>query len=339
MAQGPIRKFLTRLVGFLAPRRWKRGDIRECVTVLPVLRAQITEAAQQVEAAVGRVCSSFEGIADRSRETVERATGMLGSEQGGGATVEESVATSRATISGLLERLERAGEISSMAIAHMQEIDESVRGMESLLGEVQRIAFTNKLIALNAKIEAVHVGELGAGFEVVAEEISRQAAQTHELTEGIAKRIQETRDRAHSAAGSLRGFVEEDRAQSEASRRNAEAALQVLFSVHQRARDSVAMMTSESSRLRDEVSQATVDLQFQDRFSQRVAHVVEVLETVEGMLSAADRGAVVTRAHGGGSLLEGAQAAYTMHDERQVQARVGSVVAIPSSGGMDVELF
>jgi methyl-accepting chemotaxis protein len=262
---------------------------------------------------------------------------MLGSEQGGGATVEESVATSRATISGLLERLERAGEISSMAIARMEEIETSVRGMESLLGEVQRIAFTNKLVALNAKIEAVHVGELGAGFEVVAEEISRQAARTTELTDGIANRIQEARDRAHSAAGNLREFVAEDRAQSEESRRKAEAALRVLFSVHQRARDSVALMTSESSRLTGEISQATVDLQFQDRFSQRVAHVVEVLEKMETLLGGAR--SMANQVSNGNSLLEGAQASYSMHDERQVQARLQSAAAIPAPDRMDVELF
>ena len=47
-------------------------------------------------------------------------------------------------------------------------------GIESLLSEFQKIAFSNKLVALNARIEAVHVGQLGRGFEVVADEISRQ---------------------------------------------------------------------------------------------------------------------------------------------------------------------
>jgi hypothetical protein len=36
------------------------------------------------------------------------------------------------------------------------QVEKSVGGIEGLLGELQKIAFSNKLVALNAKIEAVH---------------------------------------------------------------------------------------------------------------------------------------------------------------------------------------
>jgi methyl-accepting chemotaxis protein len=285
------------------------------------------------------VCANFQNIADRSSETVAKAAEMLGGEQECGATVAQSVETSRATISGLLERMERAGRISAMAITRMEEVEHAVQGMESLLAEVQKIAFTNKVIALNAKIEAVHVGALGVGFEVVAEEITRQAERTNELTEGIASRIQETRDRVHSATGDLKEFVAQDRTRSEESRRTAEAALQVLFSVHRNASDSVAMMTSENSRLRDEISQAVVNLQFQDRFGQRVAHVAEALEKMERVLAQPARSPAGTTGDSGNSLLEDVQAAYSMHDERVAHARFADAAAHSTADAMEVELF
>jgi methyl-accepting chemotaxis protein len=328
-----------RLLRLLSSKRWQRRMVNESVVALPVLRAQIQEAAQEMETSVSKVCSSFQNIADRSHEAVVKAAEMLGSEQAGGATVTQSVETSRATISRLLQRMERAGRISAMAITRMDDIERTVQGMESLLEEVQKISFTNKIVALNAKIEAVHVGALGSGFEVVAEEITRQAQRTTELTEGIAQRIQDTRDHVHSAAGDLKEFVAEDRAESEASRSAAEAALQVLLSVDQSARESVAMISSENSRLRDEISQAVMNLQFQDRFGQRIAHVAEALEKMESMLGQTAQSCAVTSEHSGKSLLEDVQAGYTMHDERVVLSRFGDADAAPAGDEMEVELF
>ncbi len=260
-----VRRLLSHLPELLFPKLRGRRNVRECVTTLPVLRAQIREAARHLEAAVSGICGNFQNIADRSHEAVAKAAEMLGSGQTGGS-VEESIETSRATISLLLQRLEHAGQISALAIARMEEIEQTVQGMESLLEEVQKISFASKIVALNAKIEAVHVGALGAGFEVVAEEISRQAERTTGLTEGIANRIQETRNCVHSAAGKLKEFMADDVTQSADSRNAAQAALHVLFTSHQNACDSVAMMTSENVRLREEISQAIVNLQFQDRF-------------------------------------------------------------------------
>lgn len=335
-----VRRLLSRLPELLFPKLRERRNVRECVTTLPVLRAQIREAARHLETAVSGICGNFQNIADRSHEAVAKAAEMLGSGQTGGS-VEESIETSRATISLLLQRLEHAGQISSLAIARMGEIEQTVQGMESLLEEVQKISFASKIVALNAKIEAVHVGALGAGFEVVAEEISRQAERTTGLTEGIANRIQETRNCVHSAAGKLKEFMADDLTQSADSRNAAQAALHVLFTSHQNACDSVAMMTSENSRLRDEISQAIVNLQFQDRFGQRLAHVADAMEKMENLLGQPAPSFADSRTDSRNSLLEEVHASYSMHDERLAHTRLenGAAAPIPPAGEMEVELF
>jgi methyl-accepting chemotaxis protein len=335
-----VRRLLSRLLQLLFPKRRERRNIRECVTTLPVLRAQIREAARNLETAVSGICGNFQNIADRSHEAVAKAAEMLGSGQTGGS-VEESIETSRATISLLLQRLEHAGQISSLAIARMDEIEQTVQGMESLLEEVQKISFASKIVALNAKIEAVHVGALGAGFEVVAEEISRQAERTTGLTDGIANRIQETRNCVHSAAGKLKEFMADDLTESEDSRNAAQAALHVLFTSHQNACDSVAMMTSENSRLRDEISQAIVNLQFQDRFGQRLAHVADAMEKMENLLGQPAPSCADSRTDSGNSLLEEVHASYSMHDERLAHTLLenGTAAPMPPAGEMEVELF
>jgi len=312
---------------------WIRsGRIRECLAILPVIRTQLTETSSHVEDAVVKVCANFTGIATRARETVSETSKLLeGAASADDASVESSIDASRRTISGLLDRMERAAKLSAMAVARMEEVSLTVVGIEELLAQVERIAFTNKVVALNAKIEAVHVGALGSGFEVVADEISRQAERSSGLAGNISERIQTMRARVDGAVGELREFLAEDRAELDQSRAEAESALNILWALHQRSRESLAHSVRENATLADEIAEAIVGLQFQDRVKQRVAHVIEALETAEQAL--AGRTESLPQA----GLLAGVEAAYTMESERSAHQRAAGTAS--KTQDMEVELF
>ncbi len=315
-----------------AMRRVFRGSpIRECLAIFPVIRRQLEETSRQVEDSVVSVCGNFTGIAARAREAItESSTLMDGDTSLRGATVEGAIETSRLTIASLLERLEHSTRLSALAVSSMEEVSRTVTGIEELLGQVQRISFTNKLIALNAKIEAVHVGELGSGFEVVADEISRQAEQSTELVNGITGHIQTMRGRVDSAAGDLREFLSEGRQKLDQSHAEAESALTILLRLHQRTQESLKRKTEENSRLAGDIAAAVVGLQFQDRVKQRVDHVIEALEKMERAIGGA-----------GSDLLADVHSSYTMASEREAHdsAAVQATSATSEPEEMEVELF
>ncbi len=333
-----IRNFL----GRWTTGRWSFRGLPAARAVLPVLRAQLGEMSRQVEQSVVAVCSSFNNIASRSRRAVAQTAELLGgNREEHDATVERSIETSRMAIAGLLEELERSARVSTLVVTRMEQVEKAVSAVESMLAEVEKIAFSNKLLALNAKIEAVHVGKLGSGFEIVADEISRQARRSDELAESIGNCIQEMREGARAGAGELRAFVAEDRDKLARSKADAETALNLLWSLHQRSRDSLVMMTRENAQLADEIASAVVGLQFQDRVSQLVAHVVEALEQVEQNLGAPARsrqllsGQMPEADH---SLLAQVRSSYTMESERAVMAQTLQE-PVRAAEGSDVELF
>jgi methyl-accepting chemotaxis protein len=307
----------------------------QVASVLPVLRAQLRETSGQVEDAVTRVCANFTGIATRARDAVAERSQLMDDASGGGhdATVESSIESSRRTIGSLLERMERSSDLSARAVSSMEEVSRTVTGIEDLLSQIQRIAFTNKLVALNAKIEAVHVGELGSGFEVVADEISRQAEHSTELVTGVSDRISQMRGRVDSAAAELREFLAESRQKVDQSREEADGSLSMLLSLHRRTRDSLARTADENSRLASDIADAVVGLQFQDRVKQRLEHVVEALEKLENPLDGS-----------GSDLLESVRSSYTMESEREAHHRAAGAAGqdrteLQEPAGMEVELF
>ena len=116
--------------------------------------------------------------------------------------------------------------LSLSAAERIESLEGASRRILQDLAEVENIAFRNKLlVALNAKIEAVHVGEAGAGFGVVADEISEQARRSGEMAEKIGEAVREMSSAVFTATGELRKLAENDQALLEQSRAEVNDAL------------------------------------------------------------------------------------------------------------------
>lgn len=110
-----------------------------------------------------------------------------------------------------------------------QDMHETTRAMQTLLGEISRtaeiigqlegdsqrigkvleviqgIAAQTNLLALNAAIEAARAGEAGRGFAVVADEVRTLAQRTSASTDEIQQIIDNVRDGAEHAARAIEG--------------------------------------------------------------------------------------------------------------------------------------
>ncbi|MBU2887830.1 methyl-accepting chemotaxis protein [Gilvimarinus agarilyticus] len=92
-------------------------------------------------------------------------------------------------------------------IAHsgqsMQELTVAADDIVAVVDTIQGVAEQTNLLALNAAIEAARAGEHGRGFAVVADEVRRLSASTHEATGEIQQLIDRLRQTVHSTASGL----------------------------------------------------------------------------------------------------------------------------------------
>ncbi len=314
-------------------------EVKAHMPVLGVLRGQLTETTAEMERSVVSVCGSFQGIAAAARETVDETTRVVGSGDSSGSGVDQILSTSAATIERLIQRMESNSEISMRAVERMQQVEVALREITRAIADVDNIAFTNRLLALNAKIEAVHVGEAGAGFGVVADEISAQAKRSTEITERITETVKELSVTIVGAAAELRDMAEADRENLAASRRDVGQALHDLGEAHTGMRSVLDDARVKSAKLADDISRAVMHLQFQDRLGQRISHVVTALDNMESALRrslvSADHACAETMARRG-EIVSNLEGSCTMERERAVLA--GDAPAGPDQTG-DVELF
>jgi methyl-accepting chemotaxis protein len=306
---------------------------------LATLENQIRETVLDIEQAVVEVGAGFEGMATRARESVDDASQLLGAEKGSG--VEALLSASRRTLDQLLQQIGRGGDISAVVARRMHELKASAGGIVKSLGEIENIAFSSKLVALNAKIEAAHLGERGSAFGVVANEISSQAKRSEEIAERVISDMQRMRNTVDASSSDLDEMGRLSVDTLEASRKEVEGALDGLTLTHQAMQNSLQKAVARAEQLAGEIARSVMAFQFQDRVSQRLGHVADCLAGIRVTIGApleflkAETPALGERRR---LLVEAdVKTQYTMHAERAAAAPHGENAG--ETLNVDTELF
>lgn len=162
---------------------------------------------QQISASCGKVavgCSDVGGLVQSVLQTSRRlreehdtlrqtVIELEGDQQRVAQATDEAALLSGQAINqlaqGTLELRRSLGEISQL-VELVGRLADRVTGFAAAMKQVrdtskkiEHIAETTRILALNAKIEAINAGEAGQTFLVVADEVKGLSADTHKATE------------------------------------------------------------------------------------------------------------------------------------------------------------
>lgn len=330
---------------FRLKKKSLQAEVSACLPIFAVLAGQLTESVQQVEQAVVQIGASFQGIADRSRDSVTQAASCLGAsdsstetEQAGGQAL---VTMTRQTMQRLLDRIEQARQLSLKTVESIAVVELGMQSAKKMLLKVDSIAAGIKLLSLNARIEAARAGQHGIAFGVVATETGKVASDAAAMSQAIREVIQNVSRDVLQMTTELRSRANSDQEVAQASKEETDRALDLLTASHEQMRRSVEFSVRNSEEVAKDVGRAIMSLQFQDAVSQRVSHVVATLREVEAGLSecVADAPCDTTADTLSSTWYERLEKSYTMAEERQVLGgpHVHEQEAAASAGS--VELF
>jgi methyl-accepting chemotaxis protein len=308
-----------------------KEQIASTLPILGVMGTQLTETANQIEAAVVEVCGKFQSMASRARAGINSAAELLsGGLDSNGSSVESLIAEAGRTIEALLVHTQDSAAVSTSAIERIQRVQQATDLIAKSLTQLDDITLGNRLLAVNARIQAVYAGDKAAGFGGVANEISLQAKRSAEIVELIRSVSSDLREVASSALTDLQSMVTEDQRAYQKSKLEVDRVLEDFRLMHNSTREFISKMQEQSRGVAQEIAGAVRSLQFQDRVNQRISHVVDELERIKSELRAhcAD---VDLDTQG---ILKHLSSTYTMHEERNV---LGGAESEMAAG--DVELF
>ncbi len=182
------------------------GALRRDANALGARLGDLVGALGRATAVVGAAAAS---IRDGADDLAERTAGQAATVEEASATMETLNAGVRANAASAeeaaaqtaraVETAARVRATAAEALAAMERVSESARGIAEIVTLVDNMAFQTNLLALNASVEAARAGEAGKGFAVVASEVRALANRSAEASRDI-KRLVETSE-AHVARG------------------------------------------------------------------------------------------------------------------------------------------
>jgi methyl-accepting chemotaxis protein len=249
--------------------------------VLPIWCRHIENSRTQMENAVADLAGRFSNIVDKLDQTLH-VSSKAGTS--GDRSLPEVFAHSEKQLGSVVVSMKSAMSSKQAMLAQIKELERYTRELRDMAEGVASIAAQTNLLALNAAIEAARAGPAGRGFAVVATEVRNLSNRSAETGRNIAQRV----GQISSAILAASQAAEQSSEQEDKSMQSAEGMIDGVLRDFRQVTDSLVqsseLMKQESLGIQGEVGEALVQLQFQDRVSQVMAHVRENIELLPALL-------------------------------------------------------
>ena len=262
-----------------------------------------------MEYAIGQLCDLTGKQVDLSREQTEDAIRTLSKRFSGlvkslTAAVEASKTTasgvdsensqnnivvvferSRDKLSNLVDRMAQSTQMRENLKHQVAELVSHTDDLKNMANSVENIASQTNLLALNAAIEAARAGEMGRGFAVVADEVRELSIQSGKAGEQIVKMVNTVNEAMKLTLLSAEQASIQDEAAETEARDAINIVLKELHDVTGGLAESSSMLKDVSIGIVKEINDILVSLQFQDRVSQILVHVVDSLHQFSDVMA------------------------------------------------------
>ncbi len=168
---------------------------------LQKLIGEVRGAADSIGTASAEIATGNFALSQRTEQTasnLQNAASSMSELTGTVKQTADAAMTANQLASSAASVAQRGGEAVSQVVATMDEISQSSRKINEIIGVIDGIAFQTNILALNAAVEAARAGEQGRGFAVVAGEVRALAQRSAEAAKEIKSLISASVERVDS---------------------------------------------------------------------------------------------------------------------------------------------
>ena len=268
----------------IAIREQYHQTVSELTQYNAVLGSQLKEATDHTETALIGVVGRMVSIHERANFQVE----LIGSSSEKSneliSVTQDQIRKNNQVIQALNAFSDTQSTQLRDNLSRIQRLSDEMEQMRPMVDDISEIADRTNLLALNAAIEAARAGDAGRGFAVVADEVRRLSNQTNKAAKEIAGRITQVAGQAQTETNNAKRLIEQD----EESHKFKSMAGN-LSDIEERFRSAavhleeiINSIDASNGGIVEEVSTVLGEIQFQDVLRQRIEHVSQGMEYLNG---------------------------------------------------------
>ncbi len=285
-----------------------------CNLAMPVWARQIESARKITDTSIQDLSQTFYGLSQRIQLTVaasaqdEKNEGLL-----------SLLSESESHLNEITQLLQASMEQKKILINAIVELKATAKELNEMADVVSLIARETNMVAINAAIEAAHVGEKGRGFAVVADSVRRLSANAANTGKQISERVRLVINAIDSTSNLSKEFEVKDSHLVKHTEQIIEEVVDKFGNAAKHIMESSEKLRHEGQHVSNEISNVLVSLQFQDRVTQMLSHVQtnihklgDAIYTGEPLLPA-------------DAWMQAYAQTYTMQEEHEIQYEVTGV--------------
>lgn len=239
-----------------------------CSEVLPVWAEQIASARETTNEAIESLSQRFYDLSKR----IEATSGVSADHDHSNDLV-NLLKESQTQLSSVISLLHHTVEDKKTLVNAVVELSQKSKELKGLANTVKSIARETNMVAINAAIEAAHIGQLGSGFAVVATAVRRLSGDAERTGNNISEVVSNVSLAINHVEAISHEYEEKDAQMVNNAEQVVEAVVAKFGDATQAMVASAQAMQTQGQHIKSEISDVLVSLQFQDRVSQVLTHV------------------------------------------------------------------
>ncbi len=309
--------------------------------ILPVWKNQIEAAVNQSTGAIDDLSTQFMSITDNISVAIDiTSSGPSGGERFSGTnSVQQSSDKIKNELENLKDTLINISKLEQSALGEINNLSTFMDQLTKMAGEVEALAEQTNLLALNAAIEAARAGDQGRGFAVVADEVRNLANQSKGTGENIRKKIDIIGETVQHILDQATHSAESE----EAMANQAEEIIHEVIVQHKLTTYTLAesdkLLVNMSQQIQQEVANVIMELQFQDRVSQKLRHIEESIQDAQNIIADSQQLDANGRKEQFAGLPKRLQSSYTMEEEHHAHSQATGGKHTGKAKTQEIELF
>ncbi|MCP4074916.1 MAG: hypothetical protein GY744_01860 [Gammaproteobacteria bacterium] len=256
-----------------------------CQKTFPIWSRQIESSRIQTEESIIALTARFNDMSLHLEEVLSASQTSTHSQKMActdGADMSAFLANSQQALQGVVSGLEEALREEAEFLKKLKVMAKHTDELDNMAASVGEIAEQINLLALNAAIEAARAGEYGRGFAVVADEVRKLAYQSAETGNNIREKVDSIGDYMASTLSDAEHYAESSMQTTTNGKDTIENVFGCLTQMITHLDEDGGQLRDTGDKIRIEIDDVMHALQFQDRVSQILGHVMEDFDRLLG---------------------------------------------------------